>query len=504
MPVVETAATPTPPPEPAPAAAHTPPTAAHAPSAPPHPVRRTRRIITWIAVLVILAIILVVGLPTFLASLHTVSTDDAYVNGHVTFVAARVAGQVAHVLVDDNNRVHKGDLLVQLDREPLQVQVAIAQATVTAAQSDLTAAIAQTRAAEGQTRSARFNLQRSIEDVDNQIALLRSKVATLNSQQATLAKAQADYVRGQNLIGSGALTEEELDQRKEALLVAQAKIEAARQDVYQVRVSLGLPPKPDNSDDLTQVPADLDQTFSSVRQAQATLMQDAAQLGVSDSFETTPKELIANFLKRDPTGDINKIYDQLLKDAPAVKQAEAKLTQAQANLLQAQLNLRYCDVRAEIDGVVTRRDVNPGNNVVAGQSLMAIRSLTDIWIDANFKETQLANIRLGQPVDIEVDMYGRHQHFNGRVSGFTMGTGSTLALLPAENATGNFVKVVQRLPVRIDLIDYDPDKLPLFVGLSVTPIVHLDAQPIGPDAGKVLQPYLPASTQPSAVPETLP
>src|SRR5262249_36832690 len=145
------------------------------------------------------------------------------------------------------------------------------------------------------------------------------------------------------------------------------------------------------------------------------------------------------------------------------------------------------EVFAEIDGVITRREVNPGNNVVAGQNLMAIRSLTDIWVDANFKETQLADIRIGQPVDLYVDMYGKRQAFKGRVSGFTMGTGSTLALLPPENATGNFVKVVQRLPVRIDLVDYDPDKAPLFIGLSVRPYVHIRATPTGPDAGNVLQ-----------------
>jgi len=127
---------------------------------------------------------------------------------------------------------------------------------------------------------------------------------------------------------------------------------------------------------------------------------------------------------------------------------------------------------------------------------MAIRSLTDIWVDANFKETQLADIRIGHPVDLYVDMYGKRQVFTGRVSGFTMGTGSTLALLPPENATGNFVKVVQRLPVRIDLVDYDPDKAPLFVGLSVRPYVHVRETPTGPEAGQVLQPPV---TQP--VPE---
>ncbi len=207
--------------------------------------------------------------------------------------------------------------------------------------------------------------------------------------------------------------------------------------------------------------------------------------------------MVEDFYKCDPQGDIDKIYVQLLKDAPAIKQAEAKLLQAEKNLADAELNLRDTKVLAEIDGVVTRRNVNPGNNVVAGQSLMAIRSITDIWIDANFKETQLRNLRIGQPVSLDVDMYGRHEEFKGRVSGFTMGTGSTLALLPPQNATGNFVKVVQRLPVRIDLIDYDPKKVPLFIGLSVTPSVYIHAEPTGPNKGMFLQEVVSGSTPPN-------
>ena len=126
-----------------------------------------------------------------------------------------------------------------------------------------------------------------------------------------------------------------------------------------------------------------------------------------------------------------------------------------------------------------------------GQNLMAVRSLKEIWVDANFKETELRDLRIGQPVDLYVDMYGGTHVFKGRVSGFTMGTGSTLALLPPENATGNFVKVVQRLPVRIDLQDYDPDKDPLFIGTSVVPYVRINKPPTGPDAGKFLQAYVP-------------
>jgi membrane fusion protein (multidrug efflux system) len=147
--------------------------------------------------------------------------------------------------------------------------------------------------------------------------------------------------------------------------------------------------------------------------------------------------------------------------------------------------------------VVTRRNVNPGNYVQVGQSLMAVRSLKDMWVDANFKETELRELRIGQHVDLETDMYGTHQKFEGRISGFTMGTGSTLALLPAQNATGNFVKVVQRLPVRVDLVNYDPDNGPLFVGLSVEPVVDLNSPPTGANAGKFLQDY---STQSAAPP----
>jgi membrane fusion protein, multidrug efflux system len=457
---------------------------------------RRRWLLRGVGVLALL-LILFEGIPWMRNALRTVSTDDAYVNGHVTFVAPRVSGQVARVLVDDNNRVRRGDLLVQLDKEPFQVQVNIAQAALDAAQADRLAAEAQTRGIEGQARSLRFNLDHAIEEVDNQVSLLRSRVAALDSYKAALAKAQADYDRALPLVKSGSITAEEVDHRKHALRDAQAQLEAAVQGIYQIRVSLGLPPRPLTGDDLTEVPPDLDQTFSTVREAQAKLIQVVAQLGVTTSFNKSPKEMIADFYKRDAQGDIDRILAQILKDSPAIAQAGAKVSEAQRNLDQAKLNLRYTDVLAEIDGVITRREVNPGNNVIVGQGLMAIRSLTDIWVDANFKETQLADMRIGHPVDLYVDMYGKRQVFKGRVSGFTMGTGSTLALLPAENATGNFVKVVQRLPVRIDLVDYDPDKAPLFVGLSVRPSVRVRETPTGPHAGQVLQPHVP---QPSPEP----
>jgi membrane fusion protein (multidrug efflux system) len=434
------------------------------------------------------AVLLVVGIPQVIRSLNTVSTDDAYVNGHVTFVAPRVAGQVARVLVDDNYRVKKGDVLVELDPEPFRVQVAIKQAAVDTAQANLVLAQANVRGLIGQARSNRFKLARAIEDVDNQISLIRARVATWEQSKASLVLAQAEFDRAERLLATKVVSAEEFDQKHEVLDVSKAQVKQALENVLQARVALGLPAQPPAGSSLGDVPADLDQTFSSVRQAQADLLQSAARLGVvPSSYDLSPKQMLEEFYRRDPSGDLDRIYAALIKSAPSLKQAEASLFQAQRDLDDAKLNLRYCTVVAEIDGVITRRNVNPGNNVQVGQSLMAIRSLRDIWVDANFKETQLRNLRIGQRVDLEVDMYGGKQKFEGRISGFTYGTGSTLALLPAQNATGNFVKVVQRLPVRIDVMNYDPDKLPLFVGLSVTPTVDLRTAPTGPNAGKFLQ-----------------
>jgi membrane fusion protein (multidrug efflux system) len=272
------------------------------------------------------------------------------------------------------------------------------------------------------------------------------------------------------------------------LSTADAQVNEALAQVYQARASLGLPAQPSSGEDLGQVPPDIDETFSSVLEAQADLIQSAAQLGVIHSYAQSPKQMLGEFAKQ---GDIDRYFAHLTTEAPAVKQAEAKLEAAKRDLAQAELDLRYCDIIAEIDGVVTRRNVNPGDYVKIGQNLMAIRSLHDIWVDANFKETELRDLRIGQAADLYVDMYGGRRVFKGRVSGFTMGTGPTLALLPAQNATGNFVKVVQRLPVRIDLEGYDPDKNPLFIGTSVVPYVYINEPPTGPDAGKFLQTHAP-------------
>jgi membrane fusion protein (multidrug efflux system) len=461
------------------------------------PHQKKRIPVRPIALIIAAVLILVFGVPWIIRSFRTVTTDDAYVNSYVTFVAPRVTGQVLQVLVDDNNRVKKGDVLVQLDPEPYQVKFAIAQAALEKARADYAVADASARSQLAQARSQRFKLENAVEDVDNRMALIRQRAAAWEQAKATQVLAQADFDRAVPLLKQNAVSKQDYDEKKAALDVAQAQVAQTLESVHQARVALGLPADPPTGKSFSDMPDNLDQVFSSVREALAELIQSAAQLGVvQSSYDITPKQLIEQFYKRDPSGNIDAIYAQIIKNAPSLKQAQAVVDQAQSDVDQAKLDLRYCTIVSEIDGVVTRRNVNPGNYLQVGQSLMAVRSLKDMWIDANFKETELRQLRIGQHVDIEADMYGQHRKFEGRISGFTMGTGSTLALLPAQNATGNFVKVVQRLPVRVDLVNYDPDKGPLFVGLSVEPVVDLVTPPTGPDAGKFLQDYVTPSPTP--------
>ncbi len=453
---------------------------------PAHPWRR------WV-LLVLLAAGLAAGgyflVPRVVLALNTVSTDDAYVNSHVTLVAARVPGQVTEVLVDDNYRVQKGDVLVRLDPVPFYKEVAIKQAAVQEALTNRETARARVYSQVAQARANRYKLEHAIEDVQKQIANLRAAVAGLKSMQATLTLARANYKRGEELVATGAIGKEDLDQRRQSLRVAEANVDQALQTIYAMRAALGLPTNITRPEELGEVPANLDQDYSAVREALGQLLQSAAEVGYfPTSWDATPKEAVSAFYRQDPQGNLDRIYAHLIPNAPAIKEAESRLDQARADLDQALLNLWYTDVVSDIDGVVTRRSVNPGNYVAVGQSLMAVRSLKEIWIDCNFKETQLADLRIGQRVRCEVDMYGSRKEFEGRITGFTMGTGESLALLPPQNATGNFVKIVQRLPVRVELTDYDPDKTPLFVGTSVVPYVYYKEPATGPHAGDFLQP----------------
>src|ERR1700728_2286918 len=230
-------------------------------------ITRRRKILIGVLGAVVIAVA-VFGIPWIRFVLSTVSTDDAYVNGHVTFVAPRVRGQVSRVLVDDNNRVRKGDVLVELDKEPLRDAVAVKKAAVDTANAELQVAIVSVQGIEAQARSLFWQLQNAIDDVDNRVALLGARVAAVDKSKATLKLAQLQFDRAVQLLPQQSISQAEYDQRQAALSVAQAEVTQAMSDVHQSRVSLGLPAQPE-SGDLGEVPPDLDQTFSSVREAQA-------------------------------------------------------------------------------------------------------------------------------------------------------------------------------------------------------------------------------------------
>ena len=275
---------------------------------------RKRRLLAGVLGVAVLAVLVVFGIPWVEEMLNTVSTDDAYVNGHVTFVAPRVAGQISRVLVDDNNRVHKGDLLAELDKEPYRVAVSEKQAAVDTAKADLQAATAAVHAIEAQARSQRWKLQHAVEDVDNQVALLHARVAAVDKSKAALVLAQVEFDRARQLVARDDVSREVYDQRQAELTTAGAELAQALAEVYQIRVALGLPAQPDGRGDLGQVPADLDETFSSVLEAQAELIQSAAQLGVVHSFDQGPKAMLDQFEK---LGDIDTTFAQFAANAPA-------------------------------------------------------------------------------------------------------------------------------------------------------------------------------------------
>ena len=307
-----------------------------------HRLTRMRMLLIGVIGALILAAVLAFGIPYIQMTLNTISTDDAYVNGHVTFVAPRVAGQIARVLVDDNNRVHKGDLIAELDKEPFAVAVAEKKAAVDVAAADLQAATATARGIEAQARAARWKLQNAVQEVDNQVALLHARVAALDKSKAELALAQVEFGRAKQLVTTAVVSRELYDQRQAALSTAAANVTQSLAEIRQVRVSLGLPPQPDKGGDLDRVPPDLDETFSSVLQAQSDLIESAAQLGVVHSYDQSPKQMIQQF---EGQGDIDRTFAELMAQAPPIKQAEAKLESAKRDLAQAELNLPWVSTR---------------------------------------------------------------------------------------------------------------------------------------------------------------
>ena len=455
----------------------------------PGPERPKRHWVRWIVIGLIVAGIIGAGLywgvPWARYELATVSTDDAFVQGHITYASPRIAAVVTEVLVDQDDRVEPGDLLAKLDREPFEVAVAEAEASLEEARANVAQSRAQVRAQIARARGAYYQRKNAQETLRRQVASLRAQVATLKAQQSSRWLAEVDQKRLDNLVKRGSATQSELDQRNNALKVAVEREKEAWEAIQETRAQLGLPP--DYKDPMS-IPKDLENQQSTVQSAVSQIASSLAEVGIPfDPKDAAQARAFGDFLRPEGEKSAGEGLDRVVDAAPAVKVALASVERAGKQLDNARLQLKWTEIRSEVAGYVQDRQVNPGNRVEPGQTLLSIRP-TYVWIAANYKETQLQHLRIGMPVDLYVDAYP-HRVFQGRVAGFSPGTGLSQSLLPPENATGNYVKVTQRLPVRIELAEPNPDDTPLFAGLSVVPHVRIKAAPSGPGAGQRLHTY---------------
>jgi membrane fusion protein (multidrug efflux system) len=377
---------------------------------------------------VVLAVIVVAAVAIWWHSTFYEDTDDAQVSGHLIQVSARIQGQVLRVYVTENQLVKKGDPIADLDPRDYQVAVENAQAALASAQANAAAAnvaVPITTVNTGSNlRSADADVSGSRAGVEQAEKQLESAHARVAVAEANNTKAQADLERYRPLVEKDVISKLQFD----AAVAAADSAKAALADARAAEQAAA---------DGVRVARD--------KETQAQALQKYA--------ETAPQQVKA-------------------QDARA-RQALAQVQQAQAQLDQAQLNLGYTKIVAPADGIITRKSVEVDQNVSSGQNLLTLVSLEDIWVTANFKETQLKHMLAGQTVEVSVDATGKK--YSSKVTQIGGATGSVLSLFPPENATGNYVKVVQRVPVRIDFTNLqseDPNHL-LRPGLSVEPKVRV-------------------------------
>ncbi len=384
------------------------------------PENHSRRRIVIPIIVGLAILILIIGIPYLIYASRHVSTDDAQIDGNITTIAPKVKGQVTNITVDDNSTVHKGDVLVTLDDRDLKAAAEQAQAAYDQALASHNAAVIgvpqQAAVTSAQIAQADAGIGQGQSGVTNAQAALLSAQAQLKAAEANLTKASKDEQRSKQLVAQGAISQSEADATSAAYQSALAARDSANQGVLEARAGL--------------------------ERSQAQLAGNAAALMQAQTGTDTTK----------------------IKEAQANTSA-AEVGAAKAILDAANLQLSYATIRAPVDGVVSKRSVNVGDFVNPGQALMAIVDPSNIWVTANLKETQMNNLRVGQPATIKVDAYP-HEKFRGTVESLAPATGSTFALIPPDNATGNYTKVVQRVPVRIKIDQTsDPNHL-LRQGLS--------------------------------------
>jgi membrane fusion protein (multidrug efflux system) len=377
-------------------------------------------------VIIGVVVLLVMGFFVYRYVTSYESTDDAQVDGHVNSISARISGHVVKLNVEDNQYVQAGTVLVEID--PADYQIALDRA-----KADLDDASAAAAGAGVNVPITSVNTSSQVSSSEADVASARAGISAAKQQfeaakaqrdqaEANNVKAQNDLGRYKQLVDKQEISQQQYDQAVAAAKASAAAVEAAH--------------------------ALADAAQSQVIQAQGKLAQEEANWR---NAQTAPKQM------------------QVIRSRAASAEAEAQ--RKKADLDQAKLNLQYTKIVAPVAGVVSDRTVEVGQNVAPGQELMKIIPLDDVWITANLKETQLREMKVGQPVTVEVDANGRKYH--GKVDSIAGASGARFSLLPPENATGNYVKVVQRIPVKIVLDPGENNDHSLRPGMSVTPKVWI-------------------------------
>jgi membrane fusion protein (multidrug efflux system) len=377
-----------------------------------------------IAIIFAALVLVVVGFFVFRYVTSYESTDDAQMDGHINAISARISGHVINLNVTDNQYVQAGTVLVEIDPADYQVAYERAKADFESAQAAAAAAGVDVPITSVSTTSQVSSTEADVGGARAGIAAAKQQFeaakAQLDQAIANNIKAQNDLVRYKQLVDKQEISQQQYDQAVAAAAAAAAAVEAAR--------------------------ALADAAGSQVTQAQERQRQAEANWR---NAQTGPQQL------------------QVTRSRAASALADAQ--RKKADLDQAQLNLQYTKIIAPVTGVVSDRTVEVGQNVAPNQELMKIIPLDDVWITADFKETQLRDMKVGQPVTIEVDANGKS--YKGKVDSIAGASGARFSLLPPENATGNYVKVVQRIPVKIVLDPGENKDHSLRPGMSVTPKV---------------------------------
>ena len=408
----------------------------HDRNAPP----RKRRIGRIIVLLLVVVVVASAGYYLWRYFGTYESTDDAQIDGHINAISARITGNVLEIHAEDEQVVKAGEVLVRIDPRDYEVAVAKAEADLRDAEAALESSridipiTAATTASQLKTASSsRADATAFVQGAQRQLAAARDRLesaqALVREAEANVKKTNDDVARYKLLVDKNEIPRQTYDTAVAEAASAMATLDSRHAAVREAEQNIAV------------AQSAIDQANQRIPQADASI----------ESASTAPKQVAVSEAR--------------------ARSAAAQVAQRKALLDQAKLNLSYCTIVAPVSGIIEKKSVEVGSNVSPGQELMAVIPLDDIWVTADFKEAQLRHMKTGQRVTFSVDAYGRE--YKGRVTGIGGASGSLLSLLPPENATGNFVKVVQRIPVRIDIDPNQNDDRRLRPGMSVEPKVYV-------------------------------